>query len=120
MTRLLITTAFLLGVAGCEGVTPLAINSLAPLTGPTAMLTLPQTKKLPTDHVASWITGRDCSIISYEKDGVLCPDSPKKVDISRLYCIKTLGSVECHQRPDPYYSGQQILGTPPVTLVERQ
>ena len=119
MGRFLSLMALAIVSAGCEGVTPLAVNTLAPLGGPAAMLTLPQTKKLPTDHVASWITGRDCSIISYEKDGVLCPEAPKQVDVSKLYCIKTLGTVECHQRPDPYYGGQKILGTPPLNFVQR-
>ena len=118
MGKFLTVAALLLAVGGCQGVTPLAINTVLPLGSAGTMATMPQTKKLPSDHLLSWVTGRDCSMISYEQDGVLCPDA-RRVDEGNVYCIKTLGSVECHRRPDPYYGREQILGTPPVKYVER-
>ncbi|MEI8393531.1 MAG: hypothetical protein WCF85_02265 [Rhodospirillaceae bacterium] len=81
--------------------------------GLVGMTTLPQTGKLPTDHLASWASGRDCSILNYEKDGVYCPPEKKDIDRSKLYCTRTLGAVECHERPNPYAGIERPLGSPP-------
>jgi hypothetical protein len=80
---------------------------------------LPQTKKLATDHLLSSYTGRDCSIIHYEKEGEYCVPYPKEIDRSKLVCVKTLGGVECHQRPDPYLGQVQALGSPPPPFERR-
>ncbi len=78
-----------------------------------SVVTLPETKKLSTDHALSAATGRDCSIISYEKTGTYCPPYPEAVDRSRLTCIRTLGEVECHQQPDLYANRERTLASPP-------
>jgi len=83
----------------------------------TTLLTLPATKKLPTDHVMSWVTGRDCSIIHYEKDGDFCPPNPKEIDRSDLVCVKTLGAVECHPRNDRYATNDRALASPPPKVL---
>ncbi|MEI6557512.1 MAG: hypothetical protein WCO00_03825 [Rhodospirillaceae bacterium] len=111
MVRLMTMAAVALLVAGCA--TEPVAKILVPIELGAAMATLPQTKKTPTDHLMSWATGRDCSIIHYEQGGAFCEDSPKEIDRRSLYCFKTLGGVECHQRPDPYYGGERILASPP-------
>ncbi len=120
MIRIVILSLSALMVAACAqsgGSVPVLLAS-TPGVVAGAMLTLPQTKKLPTDHLVSWATGRDCSVIHYEQDGQYCMDTPKEVDRQRLYCFKTLGAVECHQRPDPYYNGERVLASPPVRIIE--
>jgi hypothetical protein len=96
-------------LTGCEAMMAAAV----PIPVAAGMTTLPQTKKLPVDHALSAATGRDCSILSYEKTGNYCPPYPQEVDRSRLTCIRTLGDVECHQQPDLYANGERTLGSPP-------
>ncbi|CAK0759501.1 hypothetical protein CCP1ISM_900003 [Azospirillaceae bacterium] len=98
----------MVGIAGCEPVTGVGIG----------VSSLSATKKLPTDHLISSMTGRDCSVVSYEKTGEYCPPPPREIDRSDTYCFKTLGGVECHDRPDPYRNRNQSLASPlpkPVT-----
>ena len=90
-------------LAGCDPV-------MATATG---MTTLPATKKLPPDHLASWATGRDCSISHFEQEGEYCRLPQQEVARSDLVCVKTLGAVECHPRNDPYAVGNRPLASPP-------
>jgi len=108
MGRLMMAGLGLMILAGCE---PLIAAASVPVAAGAA--TLPQTKKLPTDHALSSVTGLDCSVINYEKTGTYCPPYPRPVDRSKLTCIKTLGDVECHQQPDLYANGERTLGSPP-------
>ena len=104
------TVVAVLMVTGCSAQPP--VGTMLPWDLGASMLTLPQTKKTPTDHLISMATGRDCSVIHYEQDGAFCQDPPKEIDRRSLYCFKTLGEVECHQRPDPYYGRERTLGSP--------
>lgn len=90
-------------LAACDPVTMAAVGSAGSLTA---------TKKLPPDHIASWVMGRDCSVISLEATGDYCPDK-REIDRSRLYCYKTLGDVDCHERPDLYRNSDRPLASPP-------
>ena len=118
--------AALMVLVGCEAGTPtaagIAVGPSASLaTGLTAgvvgvgtsMLTLPATGKLPTDHALTWATGRDCSILHYEKTGDYCPPFPQEIDRSKLVCTKTLGGTECHERGDRYATRDRPLASPP-------
>ena len=116
MVRLVMAVLVMLMVAGCDPKAP--VSALLPLDAGVSMLTLPQTKKTPGDHLMSAATGRDCSIIHYEQDGAFCQDPPKVIDRRNLYCIKTLGGVECHERANPYYGGERTLGSPPPRPIE--
>lgn len=77
-----------------------------------SLASLTTTKKTLTDHVASAITGRDCSTISLSDTGEYCPEQVV-VDRSNLYCFKTLAEVQCHTLPDPYKNGTTALASPP-------
>ncbi|CAO3413938.1 hypothetical protein [Azospirillum endophyticum] len=97
----------------------LPVMALAGCTSPLGLaaagadvVTLNATKKTIGDHIVSAATGRDCSILSFEKDGDYCPDKVE-VDRSRLYCYRTLADVECHHIPDPYRNGNTALASPP-------
>lgn len=76
------------------------------------VLALTTTKKTVGDHIASGITGRDCSAVTYEKTGEYCPEQ-RYVDRSNVYCYRTLADVNCHYLPDPYRNGQTALASPP-------
>ncbi|MBI1206812.1 MAG: hypothetical protein GC191_05930 [Azospirillum sp.] len=84
----------------------------------TSTLVFGATKKLPPDFIASWVTGRDCSIVSFDQTGHYCPPNIV-VDRSSLYCYRTLAGVDCHQTPDPYQNGNTALASPPPLRVEQ-
>lgn len=73
---------------------------------------LTSTKKTLTDHVATAVMGRDCSVIALNETGQYCPEQVV-VDRSNLYCYRTLGGVDCHTLPDPYKNSQSALASPP-------
>lgn len=95
-------------LAGCTSPLGLAVAGAD-------VVTLNSTKKTIGDHIVSAATGRDCSILSFEKDGDYCPDKVE-VDRSRLYCYRTLADVECHHIPDPYRNGNTALASPPPDI----
>lgn len=106
--------------ASLAGVVMLALGgcTLTPLGGSLVgadLVTLNATKKTIGDHVVSAATGRDCSVISFEKTGDYCPDKVV-VDRSRVYCYRTLADVECHHIPDPYRNGNTALASPPPDI----
>lgn len=76
------------------------------------VVSLNATKKTVTDHIASAIMGRDCSIITMNETGEYCPEQVV-VDRSNLYCYRTLAGVDCHNLPDPYKNSQTALASPP-------
>ena len=119
MVRQTMAGLVMLLMAGCQELPPAQSPSMLPLTLVGTMATLPQTKKLPSDHLASWVTGKDCSVLHYEKDGIFCQDPPRQVDHRSLYCTKTIGAVECHERPNPYYAGEQVLASPPPRMIDQ-
>lgn len=105
--RLAILSATAAGLlAGCAGPEIAAVGAAAGLA------TFTSTKKTLTDHAASAVTGRDCSLISWTETGVYCPEQVV-VDRSNLYCYRTLGGVDCHTLPDPYKNSQTALASPP-------
>ena len=122
MVRAAAVVALTIVLGGCSSfdevsagdmATPYAAK-LVPLSAGLAMLTLPQTKKTPIDLIVSNITDRDCSIVGYEQTGRYCKDAQRK-EVQHIYCIKTLGDVECHHKNDPYYGGERKLASaPPV------
>lgn len=93
-------------LAGCAGPEATAVGAAV------SVVSLNVTKKTVTDHIASAVTGRDCSIITLNETGEYCPEQVV-VDRSNLYCYRTLGGVDCHTLPDPYKNSQTSLASPP-------
>ncbi len=100
---------------------PLAVLALAAwLPGCVAMLpaaavyagvegvSLNQTDKLMSDHVASAVTGQDCSFLKYKDSGIYCRSAAEiaeqaakeRRDLSG-YCYRRRGMVTCYDTPDP-------------------
>ncbi|MFD1627952.1 hypothetical protein [Azospirillum griseum] len=103
-----------LAVAALVAALPLCACSPTTVTG-VDILTLNTTRKTVGDHIASGITGKDCSLINLSETGTYCPEKVV-VDRSRLYCYRTLAEVECHHIPDPYKNGTTALASPPPDI----
>lgn len=89
---------------GCTG-EPISSSTLAAASLATVVLE----DKLPTDYIAEWTTGMDCSWIRQQEDkGALCrPPHPAKVVEAPLYCVKTIGGRDCY-REKPIHQEYQI------------
>ena len=100
MTRVPILFTMLLWLSAC-GMDPSLV-----MTGG-SLVTLIHTDKTLTDHAASWITEKDCSVLHSAHNEPYCQDPPAMtpaeqlaVTSASLYCYRTLGGVSCYDRPD--------------------
>ncbi|MCH8036805.1 MAG: hypothetical protein IIC53_06725 [Proteobacteria bacterium] len=105
MTRIFVICAALLGLSACGGGVGLAM-----LAASTA--TFIHTDKTTVDLAVSYATDRDCSILYLANDENYCkpavPIEPGQVAYmsQALYCYRTLGGVNCYDRPDYTASSQ--------------
>ena len=97
---LLLGPAFtaLLALSACDPVTLAAVSASA--------VSFAATDKFPADHLASWITGRDCSLHLAADTRQYCRDpiDESKLAAAPLYCYRTLGAITCYAAPDPQAS----------------
>jgi hypothetical protein len=93
-TPLIAALAMLAGACGAP--------ELAMVAASTTVLVA--TDKTLTDHAVSLATGKDCSIVGYERDRTYCRPHPPTVEVTSepLYCYRTLADIECHANPAPY------------------
>ena len=76
-------------------------------------ISLNHTDKLMSDHVASAVTGQDCSFLKYKQTGIYCrsaaeiaaEEAKARRDLSG-YCYRRRGLVTCYDTPDPDASGE--------------
>ncbi|MGB1025987.1 MAG: hypothetical protein ACPGYL_05475, partial [Rhodospirillaceae bacterium] len=75
------------------------------------------TDKTIIDHGASLITGKDCSTVRATDGGYYCEERlPDNTIVeTRLYCYRSLGSIECYDSPQPYRENARVA--PSKTLV---
>ncbi len=68
------------------------------------------TGKMMEDHVASWITGKECSVARAVKgEGKFCM-TPVELEraarpdwkAERVYCYRTIAAPTCYNQPSPY------------------
>jgi len=71
-------------------------------------ISLNQTGKTASDHLASLATGDDCSILDYSKTGKYCRTAAEmaqeQAEKNRPYpgyCYRQRASVVCYKTPDP-------------------
>ena len=99
MARRILTVLLALPLLSCDPATATVV-----LVGSSAA-SLAHTKKTIPDHIASWATGDDCSLVRYtEADGPYClaEDAPAQADGEGGFtCYRTLGSIDCYSEPDP-------------------
>ncbi|MFQ5763639.1 MAG: hypothetical protein ACE5GT_01810 [Rhodospirillales bacterium] len=67
------------------------------------------TDKTIEDHIISWTSGKDCSSVRKEQGLTYCVEDEPTVT-PNVYCYKTLGSVDCFDRPDPHKGRHQKIG----------
>ena len=76
-------------------------------------ISLNHTDKLMSDHVASAVTGQDCSFLKYKETGIYCrsaaeiaaEEAKARRDLSG-YCYRRRGLVTCYDTPDPDAPGE--------------
>jgi hypothetical protein len=73
-----------------------------------------------SDHLASWVTGQDCSILRYTKDGKYCVTAAElakqDAELHRPYdgaCYRVRGNVTCYDQAEATHTSEtQIYNNP--------
>jgi hypothetical protein len=81
-----------LPLAACEA----ALVPTAAVTGASLVFTA----KTPVDHLASWVTGQDCSGVRLERHEPWCL-GPRPEPPPTPFCTRALGGVDCWTTPPP-------------------
>ncbi|MGE3968372.1 MAG: hypothetical protein AB7F08_09030 [Dongiaceae bacterium] len=90
-------------LSGCDGTVFLATSAVTAASFAT-------TEKLPTDHIASWVTGEDCSSLEMERTGKFCrteaeiaaDELANQPEVAMpVFCYRTLGEADCYTDPEP-------------------
>ena len=118
--RLLALPLLLLGglalgtpLAGCQtvGLLP-AVAVAATVEG----VSLNQTGKTASDHFFSAVTGEDCSVLRYTKNGKYClSDAEIAAEQARLHrpyegtCYKVRGNVACYDQGDAEHTSETTV-----------
>lgn len=78
------------------------------------VLSVINTKKTLGDHLATWITGKDCSTIRAQREGAWCVDWPAPpAPPPQVYCYASLAKPSCYAQP--YNEGNdRLLGFVPA------
>lgn len=125
MIRLVAPLAGILLLSGCAWVSPDGLNPgmSAPNEGVALVnlevLSVINTKKTLADHVATWITGRDCSTIRAQREGAWCVDWPgPPPPRQQVYCYSSIARPSCYAQP--YNEGNdRLIGFVPASLPVR-
>lgn len=104
MARVAILVLSLLGLSGCD---PMSATFVA-----ANMATVIHGDKTLPDYVFSSQTKKNCSLLHAARNEEYCQDDPPS-DTAALadladnrYCYRTLGGIDCYDRPDFLASGQ--------------
>ena len=126
MIRQLAPLAGILLLSGCGWVDQESFHTSGspPGFGATLMnlevLSVINTKKTLTDHVATWITGKDCSTIRAQREGAWCVDWPNPpAPPHQVYCYSSLARPSCYAQP--YNEGNdRLIGFVPAATPMRR
>jgi len=101
-------SARLVTILAALGLSAFGAGCTAVSTG-ASVVSLMATKKTITDHVVSFATGEDCSIVAYERGDPYCVD-PNDVPTTPVYhCYRTLGQIDCYETEDPFRNGHMAV-----------
>ena len=100
MLTLLVLTGMLL-LSSCSALAP----PVAAIEGISAV----GTGKTLSDHVVSYYSGKDCSIVRQSTGRSYCEEEENN-PAPKVWCYRTLGSVSCYDRPDPHDGKQRKVG----------
>jgi hypothetical protein len=90
----------LAAISGCS-----MVPTFAAAEGVSTVLT----KKTITDHIVSLASGKNCSTVRVSRGQSYCVEDEINPP-TNVYCYRTLGSVSCYNKRNPYNSGQKALG----------
>lgn len=79
------------------------------------VLSVINTKKTLGDHVATWVTGKDCSTPRAQREGTWCVDWPAPPPPpQQVYCYSSIARASCYQQP--YNEGNdRLIGFVPAS-----
>lgn len=91
-------------------------GQLISVWGAAEVLSVVNTKKTLVDHVATWVSGRDCSAVRAEREGVWCVDWPSPPPPpQQVYCYSSWARPSCYSQP--YTQGNdRLIGFVPAPL----
>jgi hypothetical protein len=114
--RLFVLTLLLAGglaVAGCE---TLGVLPPAAIAATVEGVSLNATGKTASDHLVSAITGDDCSVLRYTKNGKYCLSQAElAAEDARLHrpyegtCYKVRGNVACYDQTDAEHTSETTV-----------
>lgn len=84
------------------------------------VLSVINTKKTLGDHVATWITGKDCSTVRAQREGAWCVDWPAPpAPPQQVYCYASLARPSCYSQPYNEGNDRLIGFVPAPTPIRR-
>ncbi|MGE5517869.1 MAG: hypothetical protein ACM31D_18860 [Bacteroidota bacterium] len=84
------------------------------------VLSVVNTKKTVGDHIATWITGKDCSTIRAQREGAWCVDWPNPpAPPQQVYCYASLARPSCYSQPYNEGNDRLIGFVPAPTPIRR-
>jgi hypothetical protein len=102
--------ALSLSLGGCQ---TLGFLPAVAIAGTVEGVSLNQTGKTASDHLVSAITGEDCSVLRYTKNGKYClTDAEIAAAEARLHrpyegtCYKVRGNVACYDQADATHTSE--------------
>jgi hypothetical protein len=102
-----------LPLGGCE---TMGVLPAAAIAGTVEGVSLNQTGKTASDHLVSAITGEDCSVLRYTKNGKYClTDAEIAAEQARLHrpyegtCYKVRGNVACYDQADAMHTSETTV-----------
>jgi hypothetical protein len=102
-----------LPVAGCQ---TLGVLPAVAIAGTVEGVALNQTGKTVSDHLVSAVTGEDCSVLRYTKNGKYClTDAEIAQDLARLHrpyegtCYQVRGNVACYKQADATHTSETTV-----------
>jgi hypothetical protein len=122
MIRRLAPLAGMLLLSGCvwfneQGIhTGMSAPTLATGLAHLEVISLSNTRKTLGDHVATWVTGKDCSTVRAQLgEGAWCVDWPgPPPPPQQVYCYSSLGKPSCFAQP--YNEGNdRLIGFVPAS-----
>ncbi len=99
--RTLIVLSGVLFLSSCAALAP----PIAAIEGVSAVTT----GKPLSDHIVSYSSGKNCSSVRSNTGRSYCEEEELN-PTPKVFCYRTIGSVSCYNRPDPYHGNQRKVG----------
>ena len=93
-------------VGGCSAVTS-APNMMPEMMGIDGV-TVVTTGKTISDHVVSYMSGKNCSTVRRKTGQNFCEEDDLSTP-EEIYCYNSLGNVNCFASPQPYGQGSSTI-----------